>query len=305
MVDVIVVTYNHAKYIEECLNSILNQKTNFPVRIIIGEDESSDGNREICQRFQKQYPNRIKLLLGKRSEAMTIKGRPTGRRNFLNCLAEVKAKYTALCDGDDYWSDDTKLQQQIDFLETNDDFSISFHKTQEYWENTKEWKEVNLNEPKVSDFEYLVKNSWYIRTASMVYRNSCFKIPHWFNDVQSADYAMQLILTEDGSKIHYINQSMAVYRRLSTGISQTKMHDDYLRYLDYNLDQLRIFREGFKNHSHLFTENIDRLEEDYFQHLLIKKGKSVKDYGRLLSLIIHLKKYQKVNSFLKNKLHPN
>lgn len=122
LVSIVVTTYNHQDYIKQCLDSILEQQTNFPIEIILGEDESSDGTRKICQDYADRFPDIIKLFLRSRKDVIYINGRPTGRYNFIESLKSAKGKYIALCEGDDYWIDPNKLQKQVDFLESNNDY---------------------------------------------------------------------------------------------------------------------------------------------------------------------------------------
>lgn len=119
MVSVIVPTYQHAPFIAHCLDGILGQKTDFPVEVLVGEDESIDGTREICQRYAAAHPERIRLFLRSRKDVMVILGRPTGRANLLDLLAASRGTYVALCEGDDYWTDPLKLRKQVDALETD------------------------------------------------------------------------------------------------------------------------------------------------------------------------------------------
>ena len=127
LLSVIVVTYNHAKYIRQCLDGILMQQTIFPFEIILGEDESNDDTREICKEYAARFPQKIKLLLNSREDVLYINNRPTGRANYIACLNECKGKYIAQCEGDDYWTDPLKLQQQVDFLENNDNYVVCYH----------------------------------------------------------------------------------------------------------------------------------------------------------------------------------
>src|SRR5689334_382568 len=89
LVSAIVLTYQHAPYISQCLESILMQQTNFPFEIIVGEDESSDGTREICEKFAENYPDKIRLFLRSRKDVIYYNGSPTGRYNFLENLKAV------------------------------------------------------------------------------------------------------------------------------------------------------------------------------------------------------------------------
>lgn len=126
-VSVLVVTYNHEKYISRCLDSILNQRVNFNIEVLLGEDFSSDGTRDICIEYARNYPETIKLFLHSRDNNITIDGKSTGRYNFLFNVSKSKGKYIAICEGDDYWTDNNKLQKQVDFLENNSDYVMCSH----------------------------------------------------------------------------------------------------------------------------------------------------------------------------------
>jgi cellulose synthase/poly-beta-1,6-N-acetylglucosamine synthase-like glycosyltransferase len=118
LVSVCVMTYNQADYIEDCLEGILMQKTDFPVEILLGEDGSSDGTRKICIDYANKYPDKIRLFLHHRENNIKINGKQTGRFNFLYNFYAAKGKYIALCDGDDYWTDHLKLQKASGFHES-------------------------------------------------------------------------------------------------------------------------------------------------------------------------------------------
>ncbi|TVP52957.1 MAG: glycosyltransferase [Mongoliibacter sp.] len=117
MVSVLVPTFQHVNYISTCLESILCQKTNFPYEIIIGEDESTDGTREICMKFAEKYPDKIRLFLRKEEDKIYINGVKVGRFNHLENFKCARGKYLAYCDGDDYWLDENKLQLQFDLMQ--------------------------------------------------------------------------------------------------------------------------------------------------------------------------------------------
>ena len=113
MVSVCIQAYEHALYIDECIQSVLSQKIDFEIEILIGEDLSSDKTREICISYAKRYPNLIRLFLHDRSNNIKINNISTGRFNLLYNLASANGKYIALCDGDDYWKDEYKLKSQL------------------------------------------------------------------------------------------------------------------------------------------------------------------------------------------------
>lgn len=109
MVSVIVTTYNQELYIGEALEGILNQKVSFQYEIIVGDDCSTDRTGEIVRQFQSKYPDIIKVITNSRNVGE--------QKNTCNLLKICKGKYIAVCEGDDYWTNVHKLEQQVQFLE--------------------------------------------------------------------------------------------------------------------------------------------------------------------------------------------
>ena len=126
-VSVCVQAYNHEKFIRECLESILSQKTDFPFEVLISEDHSKDKTREICLEFAEKYPTRIRLFLHSRANNIKVLKIPTGNFTSLYNFFKAEGKYIALCEGDDLWCDDFKLQKQFDFMESNPQYSVCYH----------------------------------------------------------------------------------------------------------------------------------------------------------------------------------
>lgn len=126
LVSVCMITYNHEKFIRQAIESVLCQRTNFQYELIIGEDGSTDNTRLICEEYSMRYSN-VRLL---------PKGCNKGYRiNFLETLKAASGKYVALCEGDDYWSDPQKLQQQFDVLERNAEVIICYHDADILYDN--------------------------------------------------------------------------------------------------------------------------------------------------------------------------
>lgn len=126
-VTVCIQTYNHELFITQCLESILEQKTDFPFEIIVSDDDSIDKTRELCISFAEKYPNKIKLFLHSRINNIEVGGEPTGNFPTLYNLFSANGKFIAICEGDDYWGDPLKLQKQFDFMEANPSYSICYH----------------------------------------------------------------------------------------------------------------------------------------------------------------------------------
>lgn len=216
-VSVVVVTYNHQEYIKQCLDAILSQKTNFDFELIIGEDASSDDTRKICQFYQDKYPSIIRLYLRSGKYKIWINGKVTGRLNFIESLKSARGKYIAICEGDDYWSDELKLQKQVDFLEKNPDCGICFHEVQVFHQATEKLipDTITREVPKITTITELASGN-YIHTPSVMIRNN-FKIPKWFAKAPTGDWTLYMIAAGN-QKICKLNETMAVYREHQAGI---------------------------------------------------------------------------------------
>ena len=128
ILSIVCITYNHEKYIEEALDSMLMQETNFPFEIIIGEDCSPDNTKNILIEYQKKYPKIIKPIIREKNIGAL--------KNEEECILVSKGKYIAYLEGDDFWVDKLKLQKQVDFLENNSDYGLVHGDVNHLYEET-------------------------------------------------------------------------------------------------------------------------------------------------------------------------
>jgi len=119
--SIVCLTFNHRDYIGQAIDGFLRQQTDFPFEIIVNDDASTDGTREVLQDYERRYPRLIRLILQK--ENQYSQGKPYGMPVFQH----ARGDYIAYCEGDDYWNDPRKLQLQVDFLENNRDYALTFH----------------------------------------------------------------------------------------------------------------------------------------------------------------------------------
>lgn len=201
LVSVVVTTYNHQEYITDCLDSILMQQTTFPYEIILGEDESTDGTREICIEYANKYPDKINLFLRSRKDVIYINGNPTGRYNFIESLNSCSGKYIALCEGDDYWTNPFKLQKQVDFLEGNCEYVMTYHDVSIINNEGALLKESKTPTIFKTDFSSLeiIKCEIFVCTMSLVYRNVINTFPNEFLKVKNADIFLTSLLGQYGN----------------------------------------------------------------------------------------------------------
>lgn len=231
MLSVCIITYNQEKYIAQTLDGILMQQTNFNVEVVIGEDCSTDNTKNIILQYAAQYPGKIKLL--SRTQNFGV------RKNFEQTLLACTGKYIAICEGDDYWTDNNKLQKQVDFLEANEDYKICFHNTAIVYEDTGKTDNANKpDQPATTSMIDLIDH-WYMMTCSMVFRNEVKVFPKWFTKAFNTDYALQMLIVGNGGKIGYLPDVMAVYRKHSEGESARTWGADpyyWLLFLFKNID---------------------------------------------------------------------
>ncbi|QQS39775.1 MAG: glycosyltransferase [Acidobacteriota bacterium] len=215
LVSVCVQTFRHARYIRECLDGILMQKADFNFELLLGEDESDDGTREICLEYAEKYPERIRLFLHSRKNNIFKHGAPSSTFNLLYNLFSSRGKYLAFCEGDDYWVDAAKLDKQITILEADVDVGLSFHRIQIERNGLRKLGSLHPHE---IPFENLVKQR-LAYTPSMVLRNDRFSVlPSWMTDIPYLDYSFSLLATV-GRKAAFLPDPMAVYRVHSRGMS--------------------------------------------------------------------------------------
>lgn len=234
LLSVVVVTYNHKPFIAECLDSILAQQCSFPYEVLIGEDESTDGTREICQSYAEKYPDQVRLFLRSRSDVIEVDGKPSGRFNFIETVKEARGKYVAVCDGDDYWSDTGKLQKQVDFLEGNPDFAASYHPISLHRQSSGETEHAPISAPQPDKskvtLEDLAQYGCIPNTSSAVFRN-IFQdgFPEWFKQSPTGDYPLFMLLAQHGP-LGFQEGHMAVYRLHGDGFWSPKGRVDmYLK----------------------------------------------------------------------------
>ncbi len=219
LLSVCIPTYQHAGFIAECLDSVLSQKVSFPFEILIGEDQSEDGTREICIAYADKFPDKIRLFLNDREDVIYIDGRPTGRTNFLNLYSESRGKFIALCEGDDYWTDNTKLEQQVEIFQKTPECSLVFHNAIMLRDGGEEQKFSSDLVEGFYDIESVISKPWFVPTQSIVFRKDMLELGAWAKHVYNLDYAIQLMLATK-YPFYFIDKIMSVYRIHEGGSGQ-------------------------------------------------------------------------------------
>lgn len=209
VVSIICNTYNHEKYISEALDSFLMQKTNFKFEVLVHDDASTDGTADIIREYEKKYPDVIKPIYQK--ENQYSKGIDIG---FLYQIPRVKGKYIALCEGDDYWIDEYKLQKQVDAMEKHPEIDMCAHEGMRVNADTK--KELDRINPASKNTVFkleqvIMGGGEFVVTNSLLYRADLNKNISKFRKHYSLDYSLQIHGSVKGGML-YLADNMAVYR---------------------------------------------------------------------------------------------
>ena len=235
LVSICCITYNHAAYIRDCLEGFVMQQTNFPFEVLIHDDASTDGTADIIREYEAKFPDIIKPIY--QTENQYSKGVNVG----MQTLFRAQGKYTAFCEGDDFWCDPQKLQRQFDFMESHPDYSACF--CGHYVINEFEHHITPMGFPAavfptdVHEAQRLILSGQHpFSTVSNFFRTSAWEKIHpaFVEDTQNApmgDRQLYFHLAGAG-KIGYIRRRMSVYRRHGGSVSahdseakQARFHD--------------------------------------------------------------------------------
>lgn len=212
---ILCVCYNQQKYIKDALDGFLMQKVSFPFEVWIADDCSTDNTKGIILEYMKSYPTVIKPIFRTSNIGSS--------NNFWNLVQQINAKYVALCEGDDYWTDPLKLQKQVDFLDAHPECSICFHPVTVKYENKIRPDSIfpaekMLQGKTILEFDDLLKCN-FIQTNSVMYRWRFYQKPLASipENILPGDWFLHLLHAQVG-KIGFLPDVMSVYRRNSSGI---------------------------------------------------------------------------------------
>ena len=210
MVCIHCMTYNQEKYIEDTLKGIVMQQTSFPFIAVVVDDCSSDGTADIVRRYEKDYPSIIKGVYLPENYYSQKKSKLGLLKPF-----DESAKYIAICEGDDYWTDEFKLQKQVDFLEAHEDYVMcctAFTLTYEGREDKKVVVRSDKDEIRIED---LLQEYW-IGTLTTLFKSELFiEYQPPFANLPMGDLPLWGFLALKG-RIKYLPDVTANYRQLST-----------------------------------------------------------------------------------------
>lgn len=208
-VSVCVITYNHGEWLRECLQSIVDQITDFDYEVIVGDDCSTDGiTREVLKEFAVTYPTKIVPLL---REANMGGG---GTQNWLDVMRRARGRYLAHIDGDDRMLPG-KLQKQADFLDRHEECAFVAHDLRTFDSTTGETLPSSFGVkqiPEITDIQYLLIHRCFFGHSSKMFRRSSMITRE--RDKPTVDFFMH-VEHATGGKIGYIHEALGEYRKSS------------------------------------------------------------------------------------------
>jgi len=258
-ISVIVCTYNQENTISRTLNSIISQKTLYKLEIIIGEDDSSDTTRVICEEYSHRYPSIITLLPSSPNKGLL--------KNKRDCLFAAKGKYLASCAGDDWWHDENKIQKQVFFLENNPNYVLTYSGCKVYNEMTGSVDIIKPQYPKDNLFDQLLNGS-FIFAGTVCFRREVLKHIDFDLFISKGflmeDYPMWLTMCQLG-KFHCFEEPLTSYTVHIGSLSYCKSIEEQEKF-EYSALQCKLFFLKENKNNSRYNE-IDLIDQ-YYRRLI-------------------------------------
>ena len=214
--------YNHERFIRQCLDGFVMQKTDFRFEAIVHDDASTDNTAAIIREYAEKYPDIIKPIYETENQYSKHDGSLTRIMN-----AHTRGKYIAMCEGDDYWTDPYKLQKQVDFLESHPDYVMCSHLFDVYNERNKQLQKNDESSftGKSYDLDTLINGEWYFQPLTVLFRFDAYDREHFASYGLSMDVILYYELLRRGGKGYCLPDVMAVYRIHDGGVWSLKSLD--------------------------------------------------------------------------------
>ncbi len=279
------ISYNHEKYIESALDSILMQKTNFPFEIIVRDDCSTDQTQNIIKKYAIKFPSIIRPVL--EQENQYSKGVNPGLATFKH----AKGKYIAILECDDHWTDSNKLQKQADFLEKNKDYIISYHDCNLIDENGRLIS--NTINPSLKDYssDELKCGDVFIHPNTTLFRNIDISFPKIFDEVLNGDIVLFHLLGFYGKGKFQTDIKNSVYRVHGKGIWSSL---DRIQKMKNNVKTKQALQMNLSDRPEL-VQKIDRnIRRSLFSHL--RQSLTERDFIAYFEIIKYILSNKKIDN---------
>ncbi len=260
-VSVCLFTYNYERFLNQAVDSVIQQQCDFDFEILICDDCSTDDTLKVANQYQLKYPNIIRVLSHEKNQG--------GTKNWLRAIQSCKGKYIALMDGDDYFSDSSKLKKQAEIMELDNDLVLCFHSVDEIYDDAPELNKTVVFEKEYYELADFIKNGWFVRTSSTFFRNGVIanEMPTWVHDFPYRfDTILHVLLCQHG-KAYNLKESLSVWRKHKKGMSNwlmTNQIQNTQKKIDLAKKLNEITQFKFKKESSLFIAKENSLLFFYF-----------------------------------------
>lgn len=300
LLSVVIATYNQQQYIEQTVLSAINQNCDFDYEIVVADDGSNDGQREILKKLQEKYPGKLKLIFNEQNLMVT--------KNYVNAIREARGKYISTLDGDDIFKSEYILCRQVEAIQNHAGVSL-VHTGYEVLDNNtgkiigkrNRWDSIALNTNGIDSVVALLcdEQTYYpLGSSSCFYRNiyleGCQKYPELISDFGEGTL-LNVTMSMMG-KYFYIPEVLVIYRNMDKSLSH---FNNNLEILQFNFRYLRL---------KLLVARIIDINEERINYILKCSLKQIRLIAISMSL---LKMYRKElliikdssdTAFLKNTL---
>jgi len=209
-VSVLLVTRNHERYIEQCLDGALTQQTEFPIEVLIGVDASTDSTARIVRERIDPADRQFQVIFHEQQQGLA--------RNLRDLWSKARGEYVAILEGDDYWTDPRKLHKQVEALDGHPDWALCFHRariTKEQGDDILEPAEDDF--PMESSLADLLRRNFIVNVSVMYRRSYVPEIPERMQPLVQQDWALHALHARHG-KIGYLPDVMCVWRHHAQGM---------------------------------------------------------------------------------------
>lgn len=264
LVDIVMVTYNHEKYIRQAIESVLQQECNFKYRLIIADDCSKDNTASICKEFTLKFPTTIYFIEQLENKGLVL--------NYKSSFDACRAEFIAILEGDDYWIDSKKLQKQVDILREDPSFGL-VHSGFKVAEIDGQFRVANLgvSEHRLEGklFEAVFKDEVVFCPLTVVFRRSLLSWVDYEFCIKNNVWTIDAFLWPEFSyqtTIRYLPEVTGVYRRSQAAATSTLNPDKLIWY----------FESGLKMKLYYFYKypieglNDSQLKSKYLKNLIVK-----------------------------------
>jgi len=247
-VAVCMLAYNLEDFVSDAIEGVLSQNYEGKVTIVIGEDCSQDSTLDICKKYQDTNPGRIEIIEQRPNCGIS--------ENLRITLNACDAKYVAICEGDDYWTDPNKLTSQVEFLEANKEYSMVFQNFDYVFEDGSPPKKAFEKPSQDYVFEDFLERRVIVATQTMLFRRE--SVPFLEVGTKVFDWLL-LLSTSYHGKVRYFDEIMTCYRQHAT--NWTRKYD--LPKAEFALELTKQCRERFPTkYRRRFTEWVAHCHAD-------------------------------------------